>query len=83
MNEIHTGSSAQRPGSPFPAIVRGTVCTGFCGAQDCVQLLCENEMLIRAEIIIKETLKKPVLKAQDYILLEIQNTICNIDLCVR
>lgn len=73
MNEIHTESSAQRLGSAFPAIVRGTACTGFCGTQDCIQLLYENEMLIRAEIIIFKNLKKPppVLKVQDYILLEI------------
>lgn len=53
MNEIHTESLAQRLGSAFPAIVQGTACTGFCGTQDCIQLLYENEMLIRTEIIIK------------------------------
>lgn len=68
IKEIYTDSSAQRLGCPFPAIVQGTVCTGFCGTHYCIQLLYENEMLIRAEIIVK---KKPVLKVGDYILLEI------------
>lgn len=54
MKEIYTDSSAQRLGCPFPAIVQGTVCTGFCGTHYCIQLLYENEMLIRAEIIVKK-----------------------------